>query len=370
MLSSSTVNDIGHDLEYWVAFNRVRGIGPVRFQALLDRFGDLGEAWKATELELQAAGLDSRSAGAVAAARRDYAPEAEMERLLKAGVSVVTWRDVRYPELLRTIHASPPVLYVKGELRTEDGLAVAVVGTRTATQYGLEVTRLLAGGLARNGVTVVSGLALGVDGEAHSAALDARGRTIAVLGSGLDVVYPPRHEGLARRVAEGGALVSEYGLGVKPEAGNFPARNRIISGLSLGVVVVEADTDSGSLITARLANEQGRDVFAVPGSILRPGCRGTNDLIREGAKPVLSVNDILEELNLSMVPQQAEVRETLPADENEAKLLKSLTHDPTHVDDLSRVTGLPIAVVSSALTMMELKGAVRHVGGMAYVLAR
>jgi DNA processing protein len=224
--------------------------------------------------------------------------------------------------------------------------------------------------LARNKVTVVSGLARGIDGEAHRAALEAGGRTIAVLGSGIDIVYPAEHRKLANAIVENGALVTEYPLGAPPESGNFPPRNRIISGMSLGVVVVEAGETSGALITADYALEQGREVFAVPGNVFRKKSRGTNMLIHEGAKPVLSIEDILEELNLTMMAQQIEVQRAIPADETEAILLEHITSEPIHIDEIGSRSGLPISQVSSTLALMELKGMVRQVGGMNYVLAR
>jgi DNA processing protein len=259
---------------------------------------------------------------------------------------------------------------VKGELKPEDEWAVAVVGTRRASAYGREAARRLAGDLAANGVTVVSGLAWGIDSHAHRAALEAGGRTIAVLGHGLDQVYPPQNRKLAAEIVERGALVTEYGLGTRPEASNFPARNRIISGMSLGTLVVEAGTSSGALITADFAAEQGRDVFAVPGNIFARGATGTNRLIQQGAKLVLSVEDVLEELNLTMVSAFREAQEVVPANETESLLLEHLSEEPIHVDELGREVGLPISTVSSTLALMELKGLVRQVGGMNYVVAR
>jgi DNA processing protein len=224
--------------------------------------------------------------------------------------------------------------------------------------------------LARSRITVVSGLARGIDSVAHQAALDAGGRTIAVLACGLDRVYPPEHRNLAKAIIENGALVSDYPLGTPPEAANFPPRNRIISGLSLGVVVVEAGIKSGALITTNFALDQGREVFAVPGNIVSRTSAGCNRLIRDGARMVLSIEDILEELNLTMVEHQAEARAVLPADQTEARLLQLVSDAPTHVDEICRSSQLPIHQVSSTLAMMELKGMVRQVGGMHYVLAR
>ena len=356
--------------KYWVGFSSVHGIGPMKFRALLNHFGDLEEAWHADAHELKAAGLDRRALGNLMTTRSKISLDEEMEKIERQGARVLTWDDPAYPSRLLNIYDPPPVLYVKGELLEEDQWAVAVVGTRGATVYGKEATRRIAGGLARNGLTIVSGLARGIDSEAHRAALDAGGRTIAVLGSGVDIIYPAEGRGLAQTVVERGALVSEYAMGTRPEAGNFPPRNRIISGLSLGVVIVEAGERSGALITADYALEQGREVFAVPGNIFRKKSLGTNKLIQQGAKPVLSVEDILEELNLTMVSQQAEVRAIVPENETEAALLEYITADPVHVDEIGQKSGLPIAQVSSTLALMELKGMVRQVGGMNYVLAR
>ncbi len=357
--------------KYWVGFSSVRGIGPMKFRALLNHFGDLEEAWRADALELKEAGLDKRALGSFMTMRSTISLDGEMEKIERQGVKLLTWEDPAYPPRLLNIYNPPPVLYVKGKILDEDQWAVAVVGTRGATVYGKEVTQRIAGGLARNGLTIVSGLARGIDSVAHRAALEAGGRTIAVLGSGVDVIYPAESRKLAQATIERGALVSEYTLGTRPEAGNFPPRNRIISGLSLGVVVIEAGERSGALITADFALDQGREVFAVPGNIFRKKSMGTNKLIQQqGSKLVLSVEDILEELNLTMVSQQAEVRAIVPENETEAALLEYITADPVHVDEIGQKSGLPIAQVSSTLALMELKGMVRQVGGMSYVLAR
>lgn len=352
---------------YYVGFNLVRGIGPARLRALLDTFGDVERAWHAPADALRLAGLDRRSLENLLATRAKVDLDREVRRLAAAGVRVLTWDDPDYPQLLSEIPDPPPVLYIRGQLEADDAWAVAVVGTRRASVYGREVTRRLVAALAQSGVTIVSGLARGIDGVAHRAALEAGGRTIAVLGCGVDQVYPPEHRDLARQIVAQGALISEYPLGTPPEAGNFPPRNRIISGLSMGVLITEAGQGSGALITAEYAAEQGREVFAVPGSILASGSTGTNRLIQDGAKAVLEPADILRELNLTMVTQQAQARDTLPATEAEAALLAYLGPEPIHVDELGRAAGLPIAQVTSTLAMMELKGLVRQVGGMKYV---
>ncbi len=357
-------------LHYYIGFNLVQGIGPMRLRALLNAFGDVERAWHASAGALRHAGLDRRSLENLLATRAHVDLEREVQRAAAAGVQVLTWEDPDYPQLLQEIPAPPPVLYVRGQLEPEDVWAVAVVGTRKASAYGREVTRRLVSELAHSGITVISGLARGIDGMAHRVALEAGGRTIAVLGCGADQIYPPEHRELAHQIVAHGALVSEYPLGTPPEARNFPPRNRIISGLSLGVLITEAGRGSGALITAGYAAEQGRDVFAAPGSILAAGSAGTNRLIQDGAKMVLETADVLRELNLTMVTEQSQAREVLPASETEAALLTYLGGDPTHVDELGRAVGLPIDQVTSTLALMELKGMVRQVGGMKYVTAR
>ncbi len=335
--------------------------------ALLSFFGSAEAAWRASIQELKAAKLDRRTLENLLQARREFDVAAEWDRVLAAGVRVITLADDDYPANLRQTDAPPPLLYVRGTLHPNDLWAVGIVGTRRASVYGREVARTLATDLAQAGVTVVSGLALGIDTVAHRAALDAGGRTLAVLGSGVDQIYPPDNRGLAHAIMEQGALISEYPLNVRPEAGNFPPRNRIISGLSKGVVIVEAGQRSGALITARFAAEQGRDVFAVPGSILHPGSAGCNALIQQGATPLLSSQDILTHLNLEQTVAQQAARAVIAADPQEARLLNFLTREPRHVDDLVRDSAMPAPEVAGLLTMMELKGLVRQVGTMSYV---
>ena len=358
-------------IKYWVGFSIVEGIGPGRLRMLLAHFGDVEAAWHAPSTELERTGLDRRALSNLLTVRSGTDLNSEVARLTALGVSVLTWESENYPPRLLQIANPPPVLYIRGNLLPQDEWAVAVVGTRRATTYGKEVTRRLAGGLARNGITVVSGLARGIDSVAHQAALEAGGRTLAVLGSGIDVIYPAQNGRLAQRIMESGALLSEYYLGTKPEAVNFPPRNRIISGISLGTLVTEAGQRSGARITADFALEQNRETFSVPGSILSRYSAGTNELIQRGeAKLVTSVEDILEELNLTMIGQQLELREVVPENESETVLLKHISAEPVHVDDLHQLTGLPVPEVSSVLTLMELKGMVRHAGNMSYVLAR
>jgi DNA processing protein len=358
------------ELKYWVAFSGIAGIGRVRISQLREYFGSLQEAWKAPQGKLKQAGLDSRSIDSLVTRRPSISIEAEIEKLERYKVKALTFEDPSYPSRLKEIYDYPPVLYVKGKLPADDEPCLALVGTRRPTIYGKQITEEIVTDLARSKITIVSGLARGIDSVAHRAALDAGGKTIAVFGSGLDIVYPGENARLAQAIMEQGALVSEYPLGVKPRPENFPLRNRIMSGLSLGVLVVEAGERSGAIITAHQAVEQNREVFAIPGSILSPASQGTNRLIQEGAKLVRNYTDILQELNLTIVVQQAEIKEFSPLDEYESAILKQLTSEPSHIDEICRRSGLTMPEASSTLAMLELKGIARQVGNMNYVLAR
>jgi len=356
--------------EYWIALATIDGIGPAKTRRLFDACGSLEVAWKLSAGGLIDAGLDAKSAHSLAQLRPTIDLARELHQLDEAGVQALTWADEgRYPRHLRHIANPPVVLYMRGGLLPEDEIAVAIVGTRSPTPYGRQVAQQLAGQLAAKGVTIVSGLARGIDAEAHRAALASGGRTLAVLGSGLDVIYPREHATLARDIAQRGAVLSDYPLGSKPDAVHFPARNRIVAGLSLGTIVVEAGDTSGALITARMAGEQGRDVFAVPGSIFSKQSYGAHRLIQDGAKLVSGVQDVLDELNLGMVAHQLDMPAAPTDDPLEQALLHTLSTDPRHIDEVARLAQLPMAQVSSALTLMELKGLVRQVGALSYVTA-
>jgi DNA processing protein len=361
-------------LAYWIAFSRVIGIGPKRFKSLLDFFQeDVAAAWHASASELKAAGLETKIIESFLRQRATIIPLQELERLQQLRIQVITWKDPTYPPLLRKIEYPPAVLYLCGTLTDDDHqYSLGIVGTRRMTMYGRQVTERFSSGLARGKITIVSGLALGIDTVAHTSALNvAGGRTLAVLASGLDHIYPASNYQLAKRIVESGqgALITTFPLGVKPEAGNFPARNHIISGLSLGIIVTEAPRKSGALLTANSALNQGREVFAVPGAIFSPGGEGVNKLIQDGAHPVTQVKDILEHLNFYMVPQQVEAKAILPTNEEERTLLAHLSHEPRHIDEIIQSSLLNAPEVSALLTIMELKGMIRHVGGMQYVLA-
>jgi DNA processing protein len=352
--------------KYWVGFHRVPYVGPARIRRLLDRFGSLEAAWSAVPGELRAV-LDDRSLESLLRTRRELSLDDEMERIARFGIEVVTLSDPTYPRLLAEIPSPPPVLYVMGTLAIEDGTAVAIVGTRRATAYGRDVATRIATELAEAGVTVVSGLARGIDGVAHTAALRAGGRTLAVLGSGVNVVYPPEHRNLAAQIVERGALLSDYPLDTQPDAMNFPPRNRIISGLSLGLVIVEAPLRSGALITCDFAADQGREVFVVPGSVLGSASAGCNRLLRDGARPVTCAADILEDLNLGRAREQSAVQQSLPMTDDERRVLALVTAEPQHIDELAAAGNLAITHASALLAMMELKGLVRNVGAQHYV---
>jgi DNA processing protein len=359
------------ELEYWVGFTRAPGIGRVRLGVLKSYFGELSTAWNATKFQLIRAGLDEKTVEGIVSFRKAYSLVEEMDRLQKYQVNAVTYESPEYPALLKETPDSPALIYVRGALKDISSTCIAVVGTRRSTAYGRQVTEELVSKLVSSGVTIVSGLAKGIDAIAHRTAIDVRGRTVAVFASGLDIVYPPENLRLAREIMENGALVSEYPLGTKPKAEHFPRRNRILSGISRGVLVVESGESGGALITANFALEQNREVFAVPGNVFSAMSKGPNRLIQEGAKLVRNHLDIIEELNISDVAQQLEMTALeAPLGEMEAAILNCTGEEPTHIDEICRNTGISTSSVLSKLAVMELNGLVRHLGGMSYVLAR
>ncbi|MEP7292020.1 MAG: DNA-processing protein DprA [Chloroflexota bacterium] len=354
--------------KYWLGFSLVPGIGPRRLLGLTQAFGDLHSAWRASETRLRAAGLDRETAANLLRAQTQLDLDAEMLRVERAGAALLTPEDAAYPALLKNLPDPPLALYVRGALTPADDLALAVVGTRKATSYGRDAAAHFSRQLARQGVTIVSGLAHGIDAAAHRSTLEAGGRTIAVIGCGIDRVYPTDHAELARQIARQGAIISEFPVGSKPEAHHFPRRNRIISGLSLGVLIVEAPEQSGAMITATLAAEQGREVFAVPGSIFNAASGGTNRLIQDGAKLVITIEDILDELNIARRKVEARVLTKqiappgTPAGVQEKALLHYLTVEPLPVDELVRRSSLPTSEVLGTLTLLELQGYVEDDG--------
>jgi len=364
------LSKISRDLKYWVGFSKIPGLGRVRISQLFDHFGDLENAWKSSPSDLKNAGFDTKLVTSVVASRNKIDPDAEIDKLNKYKVTAISCMSPDYPPRLKEIIDYPPVLYVRGNILKNDEVGVSVVGTRRISAYGRQVTEEIVTDLARNNITIISGLAKGTDSIAHRVCLDNNGRTLSVFACGLDIVYPAENAELARRIITNGALVSEYPLGTRPKAEHFPRRNRIMSGLSLGVLVIEAGEKSGALITAEQALSQNREVFAVPGSIFSPYSRGTNSLIQQGAKLVRNYMDVLSELNLASIAQQLEMKEFLPVDKTEALILKYLTFEPRHVDEIARSTGLSPAVASSTLSILELKGYIKQMGVMNFVLSK
>jgi len=359
---------IRDDLTTWVALKSVDGIGSVAFRNLLAVYGSPARVFEAPLADLeQAAGLNHKTARNIKDFRDWDRARGEIARAEREGVSIVTCEDPGYPERLRRIYDPPPLLYIKGSLEGTD-IPVAVVGSRNASPYGRYVTERLCRELAQRGVTIVSGLARGIDTCAHRGALSARGRTIAVMGCGIDVIYPPENELLAERILDaGGAVVSEYVPGAEPSKGNFPQRNRIISGLCAGVLLVEGAENSGAMITVNLATEQGRDVFAVPGSIYSPLSAAPNRLIQLGAPPALSGWDILEHYRWASRPAKPAPGAPLPElDEEESTLVTALREQELSFDELCSLGKFPAAKLNSLLTMLVLRGIIVKAPGGLY----
>jgi len=355
---------------YWLALRLVRGVGNVTYRELLERFQSPEAILQTSVAALIDAGIHSTVAQAIATFDQWKIVDTELQKLSRTNVRLVTRADDNYPVNLTHLHDPPPFLYISGDLLPMDRVAIAIVGSRSASTYGRAMARMLARGLAEKGVTVVSGLARGIDAEAHSATLAVGGRTLAVLGSGVDVIYPSEHRGLAQAVVKSGALVSEFALGTKPDAMHFPYRNRVISGLTLGTVVIEASEKSGSLITARCALEQNREVFAVPGNVTSERSRGPHRLIKDGAKLVEGVEDILSEIAPTLVSVSAAPPPApLPnLDPDEKLLVNCLGDEPVHVDVLISKSGLGAARVLEVLLGLELKGEVTQLPGTQFAL--
>ena len=370
--------------KYWVAFHQVSGIGPVSFSKLESHFGEMSKAWDASTTEIGAAGLSAKMVKKIDQFRNDHEPDEIAGKLSELGISAVHLRHPDYPQQLLETAAAPSVIYTKGDVSLNSEPMVAVVGSRDATPYGLEMTRRLSYDLASAGVTVVSGLARGIDAAAHKAALEAGGRTVAILGSGLDKVYPQRNIGIAQQIAERGALLTEYPPGVSALPQHFPRRNRVISGICKGVLVVEAAFNSRAMLTVSWALEQNRELFAVPGSALSEKSKGTDRLIRQGAKLTTTVEDILEELNIeaktiSVEPQKnahgGEIAIDNLARKNnvlniERRIIELLGNsaEPVHVDDITRELGESAAEISSVLVMLDLRGTARQVAPMQFII--
>jgi DNA processing protein len=352
---------------FWIGLSSIPGVGRVTFRKLSHHFGSPERALAASRDELRNSGLSEKVIAAITSLSwREYA-EKELEKARDAGVRIITADSTAYPANLKETPDPPLFLYIQGSLQHEEGLAI--VGTRKPTHYGLTVTHRIAYELAAAGLTIVSGLARGIDTQAHRGALAAQGRTVAVLGCGIDIAYPPENKGLLERISSNGAIVTENPFGTKPEAGYFPARNRIISGLSRGTVIIEATEDSGSLITANYTLEQGRKLFAVPGNIGSPNSRGTNSLIKQGAVLVEGTDDILRDLGMKRTGAKQEQRiRSLPAlTPEEENILRCITNEPRHIDIIMNDSRFAAGKLSGVLINLELKGLVKQLPGKYFV---
>jgi DNA processing protein len=356
------------DKKFWVALAAHPKIGARTLNKLFKRFGKMEKVWGASRQALIEAGLESIQIEAVLEVVTKVDPDKEMGKLAKFGIKALILADDDYPQILKEIADPPGILFVRGEILPCDELAIGVVGSRKYTNYGERATEKLVGPLASKKITIISGLALGIDTLAHRAALSSGGRTLAVLGCGLDQIYPSSNVRLADQIIQGrGAIISEFPLGTPAYRSNFPMRNRIIAGLSIGTLVVEGAVDSGSLITARAALDYNREVFAVPGSIFSDTSEGPNRLIQMGAKAVLEAKDILTELNIDQTKLEKEAQIIIPDSQNEEIVLR-LLGKPRLVDELIVESKLTPTLVNTTLIMLEMKGVVTNLGGTRYVI--
>ena len=361
---------INNDLKYLVAIHSFPKFGPARIKRLQGYFPNFGQIWRANSTEIKQAGIEENIANEFVSARINIDPDSLMARVAKENIKILTLSDNIYPKLLSEIYDPPPLLFYLGEVKPDDGFAISVVGARKYTHYGQQVTEKIVYDLAKNGITIVSGLALGIDALAHATTLEAGGRTVAVLGSGIDrfSIYPADNRYLAEKIVTGGGLViSEFPLGTAPLKFNFPQRNRIISGLSRGTLVIEAGIKSGSLITAGFALDQNREVFAVPGNIFSDNSAGTNELIKKGAKPVTSATEIMEALDLANITSYINSKTIITESREEEVILSFLSHEPIHVDELIRLSDLNVSQINGTLVLMEMKGMIKNLGNQSYV---
>ncbi len=355
------------DIKYYNAFNLIGEIGPMRFKKLLSFFKKLSLAWSASEKELFQSGIEESIAKRIIASRPKISPNAEWEKLLKNEISAVLSTDPTYPALLAQIYAPPPILYFKGNLAHNLDFPLGVVGSRKISAYGRQAAADIAGKLAEAGITIVSGMAAGIDTVSHEAALASGGKTIAVLGCGLDSknLLPKKY--LAEKIIARGAIVSEFPFGMPALKHHFPLRNRIIAGLSRGVLVVEAAEKSGALITAKFALDSNRDVFAVPGGIYWPNSAGTNNLIKSGAKAITKHEEILEELDLAKIKEYANSRKIVAYSPEEKTVCDLLSSEPLHIDNIAKKAKMETSRIASILMMMEMKGMIKSLGAGIYV---
>jgi DNA processing protein len=362
--------NIKTNTKYLIAISHFSKFGPVRLKKINRGFRDYKTAFDASSGELVRAGIEENIAHEFIAFRQTIEVEKLIEKILKENIKILCVDDPNYPKLLKEIYTPPHLLYYKGEIK-DHSFNLAVVGTRKYSPYGEQATIQITKGLAQNKITIISGLALGIDTIAHQTAISSGGQTIAVLGTGVDTqsTYPASNRYLIEKIIKsGGAVISEFPPGTPPLRHHFPQRNRIISGLSLGTLVIEAGERSGALITARQALDQNREVFAVPGNIFSPVSKGPNQLIKQGARAITSYQDIMETLDLNEISILIKNKEILPKTKEEKVIIEHLKHEPTHINELIRLCGLSAAKVSSTLIIMEMKGMIKNVGNMEYVL--
>ncbi|MBE0425155.1 MAG: DNA-protecting protein DprA [Nitrospirae bacterium] len=359
------------DIKYWIALSMLQDVGPVRAKKLLSKFGTPGNIFNSDFDDLLAVeGIGTRVAKTIKEFSSWDLIGKQIDVLESKGLKVISYGDPLYPEMLREIEDAPALIYIKGDIQPKDKFAIAVVGSRNPTHYGASVAEQIAEELASMGFTIVSGMARGIDSLSHRSALKAGGRTIAVLGSGLDIPYPPENKILMERIAGSGCVLSEFSPGTPPDRENFPRRNRIISGLCLGVLVIEATSDSGSLITAAYALEQNREVFAVPGNVTSFNSEGTNELVKRGAILTRNADDVIRELApvlRGFIKSKDKVKIEITGEEME--LCKHLSGEPKQIDAISRESGLPSSRILGILLGLELKGAVKQISGKRFYLA-
>lgn len=367
--------------KYWLAINNIKNLGPVTIKKMWEHFGDIKTVWEADEKQIsEIEGLSRQPVKAFLENRGSIDLDGQMIKLEEAKVKALTLEDADYPSMLKNIYDPPPVLFIKGEILRSDEKALAIVGTRRASRYGLDTAKKLAAELAAMGITIISGMASGIDTAAHWGALSSKGRTIAVFGCGVDVIFPQENRGLAREIEKSGALVSEYPLGEATSKSNFPRRNRIISGLSLGVIMVEGHYDSGAMITAKQALEQGREVFAVPGNVGLDQSKGPHWLIKQGAKLVETVDDVIEELTnqiriskpcLPAGRSETNIKSEIPIIDlspEERRVSSVINHEPKHIDAIAVELNMPVNQLSGLLMVMEIKKAIRQLPGKMFTL--
>ncbi|MFH1325924.1 MAG: DNA-processing protein DprA [Candidatus Falkowbacteria bacterium] len=371
MSSDSNFNE--KHLNYWVALSCFPKFGPVRFKKIISYFPSMKSAWQASLIELESAGIDYNTATEFIQERSKINPDAETEKLMAENIKIVTIQDIDYPALLKEMPDAPPLLYYKGNLNCVKQFCLSVVGSRKYTSYGKQAVEKLVSQLAEVGMTIVSGLALGIDALAHESALQVNGSTAAILGSGINQssIYPRANVNLAARIlAQDGLLLTEFPYGTPALKHHFPQRNRIVAGLSLGTLIIEATEKSGALITARLALDYNREVFAVPGSIFSTNSQGTNKLIQKnGAQLANSADTILETLAIENIQASKQVQKIIPDNPTELQLMEILNHEPVHINTLARLTKLDTATINATLITMELKGYARNMDGGNYVLS-